>query len=203
MAIDPLVPTNPTVGNNPQPPGPEEASGADFFFHLLDIINPLQHIPVVSTIYRHMTGDEIAPSSRLLGAGLFTGPIGMALASVNIVAEGVTGRDIGEHALAMVAPTAPDPTLASAPPSAPAPAAVTGQEAPPAEPLPAGFLATSLIEQSDDPLSATPPQLSPDMAAQHGLAEKILGALDKYQSMARARNSEHANAAVEEPAHAP
>ncbi len=31
------------------------------FGDIVDIINPLQHIPVVSTIYREMTGDDIGP----------------------------------------------------------------------------------------------------------------------------------------------
>src|SRR5262245_34046554 len=28
---------------------------------LIDIVNPLQHIPVISTLYRRITGDEISP----------------------------------------------------------------------------------------------------------------------------------------------
>ena len=31
------------------------------FLDMLDIINPLQHIPVVSTLYRAITGDTIEP----------------------------------------------------------------------------------------------------------------------------------------------
>ena len=38
------------------------------FFDFLDIINPLQHIPVISTIYRSLTGDKIDPGSRIAGA---------------------------------------------------------------------------------------------------------------------------------------
>ena len=34
------------------------------FFDFLDVINPLQHIPVVSTLYRSLTGDEIDPASH-------------------------------------------------------------------------------------------------------------------------------------------
>ena len=41
------------------------------FGDLLDLINPLQHLPVISTLYRKLTGDEIAPAPRLLGGGLF------------------------------------------------------------------------------------------------------------------------------------
>ena len=52
--------------------------GADGFnfLDLLDVINPLQHIPFVSTLYRALTGDTIAPASRVAGGAPFGGPIG-------------------------------------------------------------------------------------------------------------------------------
>ena len=37
------------------------------FLDFLDIINPLQHIPVVSTIYRDLTGDTLDYGSRVAG----------------------------------------------------------------------------------------------------------------------------------------
>ncbi|WP_169566581.1 hypothetical protein [Sneathiella limimaris] len=67
------------------------------FDDFLDIINPLQHIPVVSTIYREITGDELAPGARLIGGGLFGGAIGLASSVVNTVVEVESGKDIGEH----------------------------------------------------------------------------------------------------------
>lgn len=78
--------------------------GADglTFEDLLDVVNPLQHIPVVSTIYRSLTGDTIAPGPRLAGGGLFGGFIGLAAAAVNVAVEGSTGKDIGDHVYAMV-----------------------------------------------------------------------------------------------------
>lgn len=63
----------------------------------VDIINPLQHIPLVSSIYRHVTGDEIKPPARIIGGGIFGGPLGMASAMVNSVVEDQTGKDIGEN----------------------------------------------------------------------------------------------------------
>ncbi|MFQ5972450.1 MAG: hypothetical protein ACE5Q3_08955, partial [Alphaproteobacteria bacterium] len=68
------------------------------------IVNPLQHIPIVSTVYRRITGDEIAAPARLLGGGLFGGPVGLAAALVGVAVESATGKDIGEHALAMILP---------------------------------------------------------------------------------------------------
>ena len=72
------------------------------FGDLVDIINPLQHIPVISTIYRALTDDQIEPGSRLAGGALFGGGIGFASALFNAVLENATGQDIGEHALAFV-----------------------------------------------------------------------------------------------------
>lgn len=70
------------------------------FGDLLDIINPLQHIPVVSTVYRALTGDKIDAGSRIIGGGLFGGPIGLVASMVSGMVEEATGKDPGEHALA-------------------------------------------------------------------------------------------------------
>jgi len=80
-----------------------------FFSTLLDVINPLQHIPLVSNLYREITGDEISPSARLIGGGLFGGPIGFASASANVILEQASGDDLLGHALAMFTD---DPDLA-------------------------------------------------------------------------------------------
>jgi hypothetical protein len=70
------------------------------FGDVLDIINPLQHIPVVSDIYRALTGDEIAPAARLMGGGLLGGVPGLAVAAVNTAVQEVAGQDLGEMAIA-------------------------------------------------------------------------------------------------------
>jgi hypothetical protein len=72
------------------------------FDDLLDIVNPLQHIPVVSSLYRWITGDEIAPAASIAGGALFGGPIGAAGAVAGVAIAEATGRDLGEHAIAMV-----------------------------------------------------------------------------------------------------
>ena len=71
------------------------------FLDFVDMINPLQHIPVVSTAYRHLTGDEIDPGSRLAGGTLFGGPIGLAASAFNVILEHNTGKDVGDHVLAL------------------------------------------------------------------------------------------------------
>ena len=86
---------------NPQAQPPEKADKGGFgFWDFVDIINPLQHIPVVNKLYRKITGDEIGSVARIAGAGLYTGGIGAGIAAVNVGIEKVTGRDLIGHALA-------------------------------------------------------------------------------------------------------
>ena len=80
----------------------DENSFLSFLGGLLDVINPLQHLPVISTLYRHLTGDEISPMARIAGDTLYGGPIGAALGIANVVVEKSTGQDIGQNMLAMV-----------------------------------------------------------------------------------------------------
>ena len=69
------------------------------FLDLLDVINPLQHLPLISTLYRSVTGDEIDPASKLMGSTLYWGPIGAVTSLVDVMIEFSTGKDIGEHML--------------------------------------------------------------------------------------------------------
>ena len=55
------------------------------FNDLLDLINPLQHIPVVATLYRAITNDEIAPGPRMVGGAIYLGgPLGFVSALANM-----------------------------------------------------------------------------------------------------------------------
>lgn len=72
------------------------------FWDFLDIINPLQHIPVVSTIYRSITGDEIDHGAKIAGGALFGGPLGAASSVVDVMVTHNTGKDLGEHAMAIL-----------------------------------------------------------------------------------------------------
>ncbi len=76
----------------------EDGFGFDDF---LDIINPLQHIPIISTLYREITGDELSAGARMIGGGIFGGGIGLAASIVNSAIEAQTGKDMGEHVVAM------------------------------------------------------------------------------------------------------
>ena len=105
---------------------PSASSGDwDFSFHdLVSIVNPLQHFPIVSTLYRKLTGDTIKPLERLAGDTLYGGWMGLASSVANLVFEKATGKDIGDTVLAMIdgdgdsKPTATNTGVASAlPPS--------------------------------------------------------------------------------------
>lgn len=92
---------------------PDGASAADIksakaeddglsFADFIDIINPLQHIPVVSSIYRAITNDDISPIARFVGSSLYLGPIGAASALANIAVEEATGKDLGEQVASLL-----------------------------------------------------------------------------------------------------
>ncbi len=89
------------------------------FEHLLkdviDIVNPLQHFPVISTLYRHLTGDTIDTPEKLAGDFLYGGPIGLAMSVGNTLFEKITGKDVGDTVYAMVIGNdAPQTAVASA-----------------------------------------------------------------------------------------
>jgi hypothetical protein len=73
------------------------------FADLLDLVNPLQHIPVVSTLYRHLTGDKIGTAAKLAGDTLYGGPVGFLCSLGNTLFEGVTGKDMGDTVYAYLA----------------------------------------------------------------------------------------------------
>lgn len=87
-----------------------ESDGDFSFDDFLDIINPLQHIPVISTLYREITGDEISPTARVLGGTLFGGPTGFVSAAANALYEEIAGEDIGQSVLALFSDDAANAT---------------------------------------------------------------------------------------------
>jgi len=92
--------------------GIETAEVQFSFGDLLDIVNPLQHIPIVNSIYRVLTGDTISGHARVMGAALYGGPIGMIAGAANAVIAEVRGADVGDTIVAGLlgreVPGAPD-----------------------------------------------------------------------------------------------
>lgn len=70
------------------------------FWDLVDVVNPMQHIPVVASIYRDVTDDEIKPAAKIAGGTLFGGVLGFASALFDSVMEEVSGQDMAETAIA-------------------------------------------------------------------------------------------------------
>ncbi len=77
-------------------------AGGLSFKSVLDTVNPLQQLPIVSTAYREMSGDTIATGSRLIGGALLGGPLGFAVALINEIISSGTGKDIGGNLIAAV-----------------------------------------------------------------------------------------------------
>lgn len=139
MSLSPLSPT-PATEPNAAPTATTDKTLGVFaeedgpsFWDFLDVINPLQHIPIVNTLYREITGDKIGVGARLAGGTLFGGPIGLIASFINCAIENSTGQDVGEHVLALfkdeAAPEAPAPVqVAEAPAAQPAELAAAQSE---------------------------------------------------------------------------
>lgn len=74
------------------------------FGDLLDVINPLQHIPFLGGLYRKLTGDTIDPAMRVAGGALFGGPIGAALSAAAVAVNAARSAVLSPDADAL--PTA-------------------------------------------------------------------------------------------------
>lgn len=85
------------------------------FSDFLSIINPLQHIPIVGTLYRAITGDTIKPAPKVIGGFLFGGPLGLVSSVFNAMIEQTTGKDLGDQALALFRPGSQEPSPDAAP----------------------------------------------------------------------------------------
>ncbi|MCD8526124.1 MAG: hypothetical protein LRY62_02875 [Alphaproteobacteria bacterium] len=71
------------------------------FGDVIDMVNPLQHIPIVGHVYRELTGDTIKPIAQIVGGAVFGGPLGAAGGLVNTIIKEETGRDITANAMAL------------------------------------------------------------------------------------------------------
>lgn len=75
---------------------------------VIDAINPLQHIPIVSAFYRELTGDTIANGPKLIGGGVIGGVVGFFASAADAVIEQVTGHNTSEHVMALFESTTDD-----------------------------------------------------------------------------------------------
>ena len=118
------------------------------FKDVLDTINPLQHIPIINTVYRELTGDKPGSVSRVVGGALFGGPLGMALATIDSIIDDKTGKDVGGHAWASIMGDDPQPDNATM---------LAKDDTPPASPAEQTAAEPALSEAAAAP-AAEPPQ---------------------------------------------
>ncbi len=80
-----------------------ENTGDDFSFNdVLDMINPLQHLPVIGMLYRNITGDQIKPMSNIIGGAVFGGPVGAVINTLDSIVRVQTGKDFAQNALSFM-----------------------------------------------------------------------------------------------------
>jgi len=72
------------------------------FGDLLDVVNPLQHLPIVGTVYRALTHDQIKTPEKIAGDTLYGGVWGLAGSVADVAFERFTGHNFGDTMLAML-----------------------------------------------------------------------------------------------------
>lgn len=64
------------------------------FGEILDIVNPLHHLPIVGSVYRSLTNDTISPVARITGGAIYGGPIGGVVSIATAAIEEHSGHDV-------------------------------------------------------------------------------------------------------------
>ena len=152
------------------------ADGKSFFENMLDIVNPLEHLPIVSTIYHAITGNQSGDLEKMAGDTLYGGPMGLASSVADIAFEKITGKSFGDTvmswvgldnddassgntALASKTATTPDAATAALNKGSLAPAANMAQAAT-ALPLVANIMPFTAVANSAPAQLATPDKLT-------------------------------------------
>lgn len=99
--MEPRAPAAPAQDGGTQPAATESEGGDSLFGALIDTINPLQHIPGVSSVYREATGDSLNPLASMAGGFLFGGPVGLIAGAAGSFLEMLTGKDAVGLAMSM------------------------------------------------------------------------------------------------------
>ncbi len=71
---------------------------------VVDLLNPLQHIPIVGTIYRELTGDKISPEIQIAGSVAFGALTGsLVVSAIAGIAGAAYEESTGEEATVQIA----------------------------------------------------------------------------------------------------
>lgn len=96
--VGPAVPAGPVSACAPA----TAAKTSDFSFDdFLDIVNPLQHLPIVGTLYRAITGDQIKTPEKIAGDTLYGGFWGLVSSLADTAFQSITGKNLGDTVLAL------------------------------------------------------------------------------------------------------
>lgn len=110
MGSMPMIGTTVAVHSLPgaRTPGGPETTATEFGFDdLVDIVNPLQHLPIVGSLYRAISDDGISPVARVAGGALFGGVAGFFGAIASEVYEAIAGESVEETVVSLFAPETP------------------------------------------------------------------------------------------------
>ena len=111
--IQASAPTQITIHPAPAPgrAGGFFAGDAPSISDAVDVINPLQHIPFVNTLYRELTGDTVGAGATMAGGALFGGVFGFFAGLANVVFESATGESVGDAVIAALNGERADPNI--------------------------------------------------------------------------------------------
>jgi hypothetical protein len=142
----------PLTAAGPQPVASSAPAGHNMSFRqVLSELNPLQYLPVIGTIYRAVTGDQIPEAVRRIGSlvvsGLLGGPIGIVINAGVMVAEKITGIDLDHTGQVLLAGNRSSSHPASG---------STRKPAPPQAPIPQVGAGNPPVAPKGNPLGAPP-----------------------------------------------
>lgn len=156
---------------------------------LLDAINPLQHIPIIGSIYRAVTGDTIKPEMQIAGSLIFGAVTGsLALSAASGIASAIYEQSTGSEPTIQIAQALFGDDIVGGPSKEAG--NIVLAEATPVQEAP---LATSKTSEKADAVVYTSP-VSKNAAkiftaspakTEDASAEKTLGALLQEQAKAR------------------
>jgi hypothetical protein len=140
---------------------------------LVDVINPLQHLPLIGHVYRELTGDTIKPAARLAGGAAFGGPLGL-------LGAGVMVTMLDQEPNKPTAPTPLETKLAAAQPTLPtdAPPTITIAWFDQTAPTAGTFLATA---PTPDRGQATAPTPQAPQRVSFFSADRTAGGVVRYE----------------------
>jgi hypothetical protein len=104
MDVSPHAATEPGRAAKLPTPAAADQGRPVSFSDVLHTLNPLQYLPVVGTIYRAVTGDDVHPAFRVAASAALSvvlgGPIGLAVTMISVAAEEIAHGGPASSAIA-------------------------------------------------------------------------------------------------------